>query len=284
MSTDTNTRVTQNRGETGGVSGRRRLRAQPNRQAPRLLQGRRPLGTQQRPRVRSRGLVILAALLVIGTGLAVAVWGSRAGDRVSVLAVDAAVPKGQVIQREDLASVAVAGLDGAIPIEEVNSVAGQTAAVDLVRGQVLTGPAVTSDPVPAPGQSTLGLALEPSRVPGAGLTPGDVVDLIAVPTADGGGQGDTRALNSPRILAAGAQVFDVALDGDGSAGGLVLLTVVVDANQATRAAAYSTQNRVAVVESNPADAPQAPGQTPSTSSSQSGSSGGSPDVSLGGGS
>jgi len=192
--------------------------------------------------------VTLAALLVLGTGLAVAAWGLHAGQRESVLAVGGALSKGQVIERGDLVSTSVSGVSGAIPVAEVNAVAGKTAAVDLVAGQILTGAMVTSDPVPGMGESTIGLALDPTRVPGAGLDPADQVTVIAVPDAEGV-KTDPATLDAPEVLARAAQVY--AVGGESTAGGQVLLTLVVDAEDAARIAAYSTQNRVAVIEAAP---------------------------------
>lgn len=226
----------------GGGAGARRV------VAPGLLAGdRRGPGGLRPRRARSWGLVTLAALLVLGSGLAVTAWGLHAGQKVSVLAAGEPVAKGQVVGREDLVSVSVAGVDGAIPVSELDTVVGQRAAVDLVEGQVLTADMVTSDPTPGEGEASIGLSLDPARVPGAGLAPGDVVDVIAVPDANG--KVDPAGLDAPEVLASGARVFDVG--GEATTGGQVLVTLIVDAGDAARVAAYSTQNRVAVVETAP---------------------------------
>jgi len=217
-----------------------------------LLSGdRRPATGRPAPRTRSWGLVVLAALLVVGTGLGVAAWGLRVGDKESVLAVGQPIAKGQVIDRGDLVSASVAGIDAAIPVAELDSVVGKTASVDLVHGQVLTSDMFTSSPVPAAGESVIGLALDPTRVPGAGLDSGDFVDVVAVPGGDDA-QADPAALDAPEVLAAAAEVYDVG--GTATAGGQVLVTLVVYAKDAARIAAYSTQNRVAVVETAPTGA------------------------------
>jgi hypothetical protein len=219
---------------------------------PGLLTGdRRPATRRPAPRSRSWGLVALAALLVVGTGLAVAAWGLRVGDKESVLAVGHPIAKGKVIERADLVSTPVAGIDAAISVAQLDSVVGMTATVDLVQGQVLTSAMFTSSPVPAAGESVIGLALDPTRVPGAGLDPGDAVDVVAVPGSDDA-QSDPAALDAPEVLAAAAEVYDVG--GTATAGGQVLVTLVVDAKDAARIAAYSTQNRIAVVETAPTGA------------------------------
>lgn len=205
-----------------------------NRRSP--LPGQRP---------RSWGLVTIAALCVIGTGLAVAAWGLNAGQKEAVLVVGKPVAEGQVIAREDLITASVSGVAGAIPVSEIDDVVNQTAVVDLVEGQLLTSEMFATAVVPATGQATVGLALDPSRVPGAGLEPGDVVDVIAVPGGDGA-RDDPTSLDTPEALADGAVVFDV--EGVATAGGQVLVTLIVDATDAARVSAYSTQNRVAVIE------------------------------------
>ena len=59
-----------------------------------LAGGRRSATGRQRPRNRSWGLVTLAALLVVGLGLAVAAWGLHVGQKESVLAIGAAGGQG----------------------------------------------------------------------------------------------------------------------------------------------------------------------------------------------
>lgn len=216
-------------------------------------------GGPQKPRTRSWGLMVLAALLVLGSGLAVAAWGLHAGQKTSVLVLTTPVAKGQVIERDDLASRAVAGVTDAIGVEDAETVVGQTAAVDLVVGQILTSAVVTSDPLPGPGESMIGLALDPTRVPGAGLEAGDQVDVIAVPAGGNqSGDQDDTSLDAPVLLTTEAQVFSVG--GEAAAGGLVLVTLLVDESDASKVAAYSTQNRVAVVETAPTGADAGDGE------------------------
>ncbi|UUZ59586.1 hypothetical protein [Nocardioides sp. B-3] len=216
--------------------------------APGLLGAGERRAAQGGQRHRSRGLVTVAALCVLGSGLAVAARGLHAGQKESVLAIGEPVPKGQVIARENPVTTSVSGVSRAIPVSEINTVVNQTAAVDLVDGQILTSKMFAASSVPAAGAATVGLALDPARVPGAGLAPGDVVNVIAVPGGDTA-QKDPAPLDTPEVLAAGASVYSV--DGAVTAGGQVLVTLVVDSADAARISAYSTQNRVAVVETAP---------------------------------
>lgn len=213
---------------------------------PRLLSGERRAATAagSSPRRRSTGLVVLAALLVVASGLAVAAWGMASGSKETVLAVGKPVAKGQVITREDLVSRSVAGVDDAFTTTEVSAVVGKVAAVDLVERQILTRPMLTPQLVPGPGQAAVGLSLAPERVPADGLAPGDTVDVISTPAGDG--QADAKSLDAPPVLASAALVYGVS--GDATAGGTQLVTLVVDKGEAARIAAYSTAGRVAVIE------------------------------------
>lgn len=219
---------------------------------PRLLTGERRATSAagKSPRQRSTGLVILAALFVVGSGLAVAAWGMASGSKQTVLAVGSPIAKGQVIERDDLVSRSVAGVDDAYTTDEVAAVVGQAAAVDLVDRQILTRPMLTRHLLPGDGEAMVGLSLAPERVPAEGLEPGDRVDVIATPPGDG--QADAKTLDAPPVLAKAALVFGVA--GDAAGGGTQLVTLVVDEGDAARVASYSTAARVAIIETSAAKA------------------------------
>lgn len=232
---------------TTTTSSPKRGRAEPPRGG--ILNGRPGRVAPRRSRPRSRSLLVVAALLVLGFALATASLVVRAGEKVSVLSVGTPITKGHVIERQDLVSVAVSGIARAVPVEDANDVVGKTATVDLIKGQVLTKGMITTTLTPTAGQSTVGLALDPTRVPSFGLDPGDIVDLIAVPNseADGGSvNGRASSLDNPTVLARSATVY--AVQGLATDGGKVLLTVLVDSKAAGPVAAYSTSDRVAVVE------------------------------------
>jgi hypothetical protein len=220
---------------------------QPNRPNT-ILDGRRVNDRGLRDRPRRRGLLALAGLLVAGSGLAGAVLLDRASDTVEVLAVRDGVARGHTLGEGDLVARNVAGIDGVYTVDEAGSVIGSTTVVDLVPGQVLTRDMLTRTPVPAPGDAVVGLHLDPAGVPAAGLDPGDLVAVVAVP-AGGNAATDDAALDAPRVLAERAEVFEVA--GSAADGGKVLVTVVVADSAAARVAAYSTAGRVAVVETAP---------------------------------
>jgi hypothetical protein len=184
------------------------------------------------------GVVVFLAVC----GLAGALLFRQAGDTAAVLVVRTGVPEGQVIERSDLVSGQASGAGDAYRVSELGEVVGSTAAVDLLAGQVLVRGATTRVPVPAPGQTLVGMALPPSRIPD-GLSPGDTVRVIAVPAAS---TGEAGALDDPRVLAGQARVFRVA--GLATAGGWQRLTLVVPAESADIVAAHAAAERLAVLE------------------------------------
>ena len=100
---------------------------------------------------------------------------------------------------------------------------------------------VTADPLPGPGERVVGLQLDATRAP-AGLTPGDVVVVIAVPPeGDPSTPGD---LDNPTVLAPSATVASAAaIEGAGTR-----LTLLVPEPVAERVTAYVAAGRVALVQ------------------------------------
>ena len=193
---------------------------------------------------RSPALIAFAGLLVVGFALGTGLAVTRAGDKTSVVVVAAHVAEGQLIDRGDLTSTSVAGVPGALPSSDLDSVIGSTAAVDLIAGQVLIDDMLTDKAIPAAGETLVGLSLEPSRAPVSGLGPGDLVRVVAIP-AGSGGDANVVDLDTPPVLTEAATVYAVA---GGADGGPVELTLVVADRAANRVAAYATAGRAAVIE------------------------------------
>jgi len=214
-----------------------------------ILAERRADDRSLRTKSRRTGLVTVAALLVVVCGLGFALLLSQAGDKTAVLTVREPLAKGQVIEQSNLVSAEVSGAAGAIETSDSGAVVGKIAAVDLVAGQILNRDMVTSDPIPGKGKATVGLSLDPTRVPSSGLKSGSVVNVVAVPGGDNAGA--VEELDAPELLADGAEVY--AVDGASTEGGGLLVTLIVDSSDSARLAAYSTSNRVAIVETSPAD-------------------------------
>lgn len=213
------------------------------RNAPNGLVGASPRSrSSEVPRVPRRYGQWAAAVLFVLVAVLVAGWlWQQRSDRQEVLAVVHAVPAGSVITSDDLKVIEVAGLDDSIAASDVNDVAGSTAAVGLVAGQVLTPDVVAANPVPGKGERVVGLDLDATRAP-VGLQAGDVVMVLAVPPA-----GDASApddLESPTVLAEAATV----LSADHIEGAGTRLTLVVAQDVAARVASFGAAGRVALVQ------------------------------------
>ncbi|MCM0621956.1 SAF domain-containing protein [Nocardioides bruguierae] len=166
---------------------------------------------------------------------------AQKGTTSEVLVLSRDVPAGQALAMSDLAAVAVAGLDDAIPTSEAGDVVGLRPIYGLVSGQVLSRSALTADPVPADGERNVAISLDQGRVP-AQLQPGDPIEIIVAPAAGEGSE--TEALDSPRTLTASATVYDTETLPDGT----VALTVTVDEVDAPPLAAYAAAGRVTILQ------------------------------------
>ena len=183
---------------------------------PRATTDQRPPTAAQRPmslghelpRVPRRYGQWAGAVLFVVMAVLLAGWfWQQKSDQRAVLAIAEPVPAGSVITAKDLEIIEVSGVKGAIPSVDSDTVIGSTAAVSLVDGQILTRDMITADPLPGPGERVVGLQLEATRAP-AGLAPGDVVVVIAVPP-----EGDPSTpgnLDNPTVLAPSATVASAA--------------------------------------------------------------------------
>jgi hypothetical protein len=93
------------------------------------------------------------------------------------------VQRGELISREDLIAIRV-GVDPAlnpIPADQLDSIAGQRAAMDLAARGLVTKDSVTPTVIPARDMSVVGVALPASLMPGEPLHAGDEVRVVATP-------------------------------------------------------------------------------------------------------
>ena len=194
------------------------------------------------PRVPRRYGQWAGAVLFVVMAVLLAGWfWQQKSDQRAVLVIAEPVPAGSVITAKDLEIVEVSGVNGAIPSADSESVIGSTAAVGLVDGQILTRDMVTADPLPGPGERVVGLQLDATRAP-AGLVPGDVVVVLAVPPE--GDPSTPDELDDPTVLAPSATVASAAaIEGAGTR-----LTLVVPEPVAERVTAYVAAGRVALVQ------------------------------------
>ena len=194
---------------------------------------------QRAPRRLGQWAASILFVVIVVIGL-LALFQSQS-DRVEVLAVTGSVPAGQVIESGDVRVVKVAGVTGAIPAIDIDSVVGKRAAAGLVEGQVLTDAALTDVQVPGDDERLVAIDLPNGRVPG-GLAAGDMVSVLVVPVE--GAEGSSEQLQAPTVLSQAARVQSV---GDTPEGGRVV-TVLVDDAEAEQVAAYSAAGQVTILQ------------------------------------
>lgn len=198
------------------------------------------LGTALPTRQRNNGFVALAVALVVGLAAIGAYLYASAGAKTPVVMVVHRVEAGQVVARSDLTTVPVAGGIVAVAGSRLDTVVGQRAAVTLLPDMLVQRSMLTAgQPLPA-GQAQVGVAVHSGQLPADGLSPGDVVQVVALPSRDGTGI-DAAA----RVLADHALVFTSRPDP--AVNGGTLVTVTVPESVSTAVAAASGAGAVALV-------------------------------------
>ena len=192
-------------------------------------------------RQRRPGYVALALILILGTAALGMNLYSQAGKKTPVVVVVREIPAGHVIDRSDLSVVRVAGQVTAIGAAHLDSVLGQTAAVDLLPNTLLQRAMVTTAGALAAGRSMVGVELKPGQLPADGLADGVTVQVLQLPSKDG-----AAGPGSALVLASAAQVYSSAPDPSQSGG--TLLTLLVPASAAAPIAAASNAGLVALVQ------------------------------------
>jgi hypothetical protein len=181
-----------------------------------------PLATSNRP----RGYIALAVVLIVGFA-ALGYWFYlQAGGKVSVLVAARTIPAGHVITSADLTNEPVAGGITAVASSHLSEVVGHPAAVEILpRTPVQLAMISTGSPLPA-GDVLVGVAEAPGQIPSSGLAPGDVVEVLQLPSKTS----SASSVSSP-VLATAA-VFDVRANPAVEGGTLLTL-------EAPKAAAYA---------------------------------------------
>jgi len=184
--------------------------------------------------------LVVASVAAICLGALLAVWAyTSLSTAQGVVAMRSSVQRGELISREDLIAVRV-GVDPAlkpIPAAQLESVAGQRAAMDLAAGGLVTRDAVAATVLPARDMSIVGVALPPALLPGEPLKAGDQVRVVATP----GQQGDVTEKKQRFIQ---ASVVGVHPDLDN---GHTVVSVQVPYDQAAELAARAATGKVALV-------------------------------------
>jgi hypothetical protein len=189
--------------------------------------------------------MLLAVLLIAGCALGAAVAFTKAGDTTTVVTVTDGVARGETITREDLTTTRVAGVDGAVPADQLEDLVGRTAVVDLLPGQVVVADASSSDPIPAEGETLVGAALEPSQVPD-GLAAGDTVRVLAAPEEGADPDPDDAELANALVYT----IDETELVGSGS--GVRRVTLIVPDGDADAVALFASSDRIVLIETSSA--------------------------------
>lgn len=140
------------------------------------------------PRVSARrrrpGVIALSLALIAAGGAGVAVLLLQVGHRTEVVTVVRDVQVGQVLTEQDLskASIALDPALKAVEADDLKSVVGKRAAVELKPGSLLAPTQVTKDSLVKPGEQLVPIGLKPEQVPATALVPGQKVQLVHVPT------------------------------------------------------------------------------------------------------
>ncbi|MEN0072693.1 MAG: SAF domain-containing protein, partial [Propionicimonas sp.] len=170
-------------------------------------------------------------------GLGAAWLFTTSAALTEVVAVRAAVQRGEVIDREDLVAVKV-GLDPSldiVPASRIDQVAGQRAATDLAPGGLLASGSVTDEVLPKAGETMVGVGLAPTMLPAEPLLAGDRVRIVDTP----GPQGEV--VTAPVVMDAVVSRVTLLETGD------TLVDVLVPTEKAAELAARAATGRVALV-------------------------------------
>ncbi|MCL1923605.1 MAG: SAF domain-containing protein [Propionibacteriaceae bacterium] len=190
------------------------------------------------PRIRRSPLSMVAgiALVLIGSLASVGIHAHLSNTQ-EVIAVRAEIPRGQKIERTDLAIVAVSTDPTLKPLKssQLTQVVGQYATTDLKPGSLLVADDVGGQPQPGLGGAAIGVSLKPGEYPDQKLTVGDRVLLVEIPDRI-----DTD-------LAPASFPGTVGTITSGQGNSMTVITVFVQADDAPLIAVLSASNKVALV-------------------------------------
>lgn len=167
-------------------------------------------------------------------------WFIMAPDTVRALRVVHGVHAGAELSAGDFEAVEVpADTEGVVAADELSKVlrrVGGTARNDLPAGTLLSLEHLSAQKgLPKPGQTLVGVALEPGQLPAGGLAVGDVVGAVTSITSGSGAI-------TPEVLISKAPVWAVR-----EQGGTVQVSLLVEEERASTLAAYAASNPVSLV-------------------------------------
>lgn len=184
-------------------------------------------------------VLVLVALLLVGGGFLIG-WVVMTPSTVQALRFSHGVHAGDTVSSGDLESVEVpAGTEGIVPADEMRTVVGNPARTTFPSGALMPprpDGLEARQQLPGPGQTLVGLALEPGQLPAGRLMVGDTVGAVTS-VSEQGSQGV-----SPVVLVPQAPVWAVRSHDD-----ILAVTLLVQADQASKLAAYASSSSVSLV-------------------------------------
>ncbi|MFE1390897.1 SAF domain-containing protein [Streptomyces albogriseolus] len=201
------------------------------------------------PRVSARrrrpGVIALSLALIAAGGAGVAVLLLQVGDRTEVVTVVRDVEVGQVLTEQDLgkASVALDPALKAVRADEVESVVGKRAAVELQPGSLLSPSQVTMHSLVKAGEQLVPIGLKPEQVPATALVPGQKVQLVHVPAQGAADPGQELGKAGPQSIAGRVVKASKAAPGTG----VVVVDVATTAEAGPTAAAWVSADALRLV-------------------------------------
>lgn len=228
--------------ETNGATRSRRSSKPPTRttQAPGSVNGKQTEEFTPPPKLRRKPVLVAAAIVVIALGALLAAYLTTVvGHTRPVVAVRNDITRGQTISQADLVVVQITPdpVLRTVPGDQLSSLVGKHASVDLPAGGLVTTASTTDAPVPAAGQSLVGVSLTPAQLPGDPLRPGMKVRIVNTPRPQ-----DDPPKKAPASIP--ATVVATHTFGDQ---GQVVVDVTVPQNVAASLAASIATTRVALV-------------------------------------
>ncbi|MFE5191677.1 SAF domain-containing protein [Streptomyces sp. NPDC056628] len=168
----------------------------------------------------------------------------QVGDRTDVVTVVRDVQVGQVLAEDDLgkASIALDPAVKAVRSEDLKSVVGRRAAVELKSGSLLAPSQVTKDSLVKAGEQLVPIGLEPKQIPATELVPGQRVQLVHVPA-----QGTTDTGKASEAAAQTIEGRVVKASGAAPGTGIVVVDVATSAADGPTAAVWEAAGSLHLV-------------------------------------
>jgi hypothetical protein len=192
-------------------------------------------------------VIALSLALIAAGGAGVTVLLLQVGDRTPVVTVVRDVQVGQVLTEQDLgkASVALDPAVKAVRADDLKSVVGKRAAVELKPGSLLSPSQVTKDSLVKPGEQLVPIGLKPDQVPATALVPGQKVQLVHVPAQGATSVGDDGKPSDRTQETIAGRVVKASKAAPGT--GIVVVDVATVANDGPKAAAWVSAGALRLV-------------------------------------